>query len=244
MRLPICPETAEPQSVSALAIRPLKDEAAVIAAARKGHNGSFELLVKRYESRILLLALNITRNWQDAEDVKQLSFQKAYCQLHRFQGRSSFLTWLTRIAINESLILLRKTYRRREVFFEADGSNDASEPLEIHDPENGPELTYQEQERRRALSLALKKLTPKIRTAIQLREIEEKSSQETAEILKISVSAVKSRVFHGRRQLQKELERHLRVRPMFCNRASPVMRCQNPDRKQSLRANFGRYLGF
>ena len=184
---------------------PPEDEAAVIAAARNGEQDSFEVLVERYERRILLLALRITRNWHDAEDVKQQSFQKAYSQLHQFQGKSSFSTWLSRIAINEALLLLRNACRSHEVSFEARENANAWEYLEIPNPKDNLEVISQEQERRQILLLALKKLSPKIRSAIQLRELEERSSTETARMLRISVQAVKSRVFHGRKQLRKAL---------------------------------------
>lgn len=190
-------------------VRPPEDEAAVIAAASNGQNDSFELLVDRYERRILLLALRITRNWHDAEDVKQQTFQKAYSQLHQFQGKSSFSTWLTRIAINEALLMLRQTFRRREVSYEKSDNDNALEYLEVQSPQPSVEITYQEHERRQILLLALKKLTPRMRIAIQLRELEERSNTETARILGISVHAVKSRVFHGRKQLGRVLASRL-----------------------------------
>jgi RNA polymerase sigma-70 factor (ECF subfamily) len=231
------------QTQSALPVRALEDEAAVIAAAQKGQNGSFEVLVERYERRILLLALRITRNWQDAEDVKQQSFQKAYFQLHQFQGKSSFSTWLTRIAINEALILRRKTYRWREVSFEKNENSSAPEYVEICDLENGLEMIYQEQERKQILSMALKMLSPRVRRAIQLRELEERSSRETAQILGISVQAVKSRVFHGRRQLQKALTSPPPRRPVLCNPESQAPRNGNSDCEQDLRGEFLRRVG-
>ncbi|HTS08559.1 MAG TPA: sigma-70 family RNA polymerase sigma factor [Candidatus Eisenbacteria bacterium] len=178
----------------------------MIAAARDGDNNSFELLAKRYEKQILVIALRITRNWHDAEDAKQKSFQKAYSQLHKFQGKSSFSTWLTRIAINEALLMLRNTYRLHEVSFEGSENGNALECLKIQNPKDNLEVSYQEQELRRILLLALKALTPKVRSAIQLRELEERSSSETARILGISVEAVKGRVLHGRKQLRKALE--------------------------------------
>ena len=192
-----------------LRFREPEDEAAMIAAARRGENNSFESLVKRYERRILLLALRITRNWHDAEDAKQRSLQKAYSQLHQFQGRSSFSTWLTRIAINEALLTLRNTYRWHEVSFDGSENGNALEYLETRSPKDSLEETYQEQERKRILLLALKRLTPRVRSAMQLRELEERSCTETARILGISVPAVKSRVFHGRKQLRKALANHV-----------------------------------
>ena len=186
-------------------VRLPEDEAALIAAARNGESNSFELLVRRYEKRILLVALRITRNWQDAEDVKQQSFQKAYFQLHQFQGKSSFSTWLTRIAINEALLLLRETYRWHEVSIEGNENGITSDFVEIENSKENIEVTCQQRELRQILLIAMKTLSPRVRSAIQLRELEERSSAETARILGISVPAVKGRVFHGRKQLGKAL---------------------------------------
>ncbi len=213
-----------PQTRRDFRFRPPGDEAAMIAAARGGQNNSFELLVKRYEKRILIIALRITRNWHDAEDAKQQCFQKAYSRLHKFQGKSSFSTWLTRIAINEALLILRNTYRRHEVSFEGSENGNALECLEIQNPKDNLEVTYQEQERKRILLLALKALTPRVRSAIQLRELEERSSTETARILGISVHAVKGRVFHGRNQLRKALARPVGMclRPLHSSIPTPA----------------------
>src|SRR5713226_6856722 len=90
-------------------------DSTLVAATKNGESQAFEFLVKRYEARTFSVAFRITRNREDAQDVVQQSFHKAFMHLDRFQEKSSFSTWLTRIAINEGLMCLRRTRARREV---------------------------------------------------------------------------------------------------------------------------------
>jgi len=242
-------KTVKRETRSSLRVRRAKDEAAVIAAARNGHTGAFGLLVEYYEPKILLRALRITRNWEDAEDVKQQSFQKAFLHLHSFQGNSSFSTWLIRIAINEALMLLRKKSSWHEVPIEK-----ACEPDgEISVPQTSrcsplPDESCLEQERKRILYTALKELTPATRTAIQLRELEEHSTQETARILGISVNAAKSRVFQGRRKLREVLNRDPRARSIWKKTArhatNSAKRARSVYRTETYRSKHAEQQGF
>lgn len=187
-------------------------EKALVIAAKNGNERAFEALVKRYRGRIIALALRFTRVEEDAEDAAQLSFQKAYFRLHTFEGKSSFSTWLSRIAINEALMLRRRTRRLRQVsidehFVEAEaGSGD----LEIPDSRPDPEASCAQGERARILLAAMERLRPALRKAIELRELTELSTEETAGHLGISVGAAKARLFHGRRELREALRRRLR----------------------------------
>ncbi len=215
------------ETVSRIPVRAAEHESAIIAAAKDGQIGSFELLIQRYEQKILLRALRITRNWQDAEDVKQQSILKAFAQLHSFQGKSSFSTWLVRIAINEALMLLRKKHTCKEVPMENACEPDGEiNPQDLpHSPL--PDEPYFAQERKRILYAALNQLTPAIRMAIQLREMEERSTRETARILGISIAATKSRVFHGRRRLRELLNCDPRMRGFW---GRPVRRIRDSKR--------------
>lgn len=91
------------------------EEAALILAAKSGDGQAFEILIERYQRRVLALARRFTRIREDAEDIAQQTFQKAFVHLHKFEGKSRFSTWLTRIAINEALMLLRRGRALREV---------------------------------------------------------------------------------------------------------------------------------
>src|SRR6516164_8857498 len=119
----------------------------LVAAAKSGDELAFEMLIKRYQSRVFALALRYTRIHEDAEDIVQQTFQKAFVYLQKFQGKSAFATWLTRIAINESLMLLRRGRASREVSFIDSCSEDAtSRGLEILDSSPNLEMSYLQQE--------------------------------------------------------------------------------------------------
>jgi RNA polymerase sigma-70 factor (ECF subfamily) len=183
-------------------------EVTLVLAARNGDPHAFEILVVRYQRRILAVARRFTRNREDAEDIAQQSFQKAFIHLHKFEGKSCFSTWLTRIAINEALMLLRRGRGLREVSIDDLSRNEETAVgLEMPDSRAGPESAFLQNERNRILSEALDELTPGIRTAIQLRELRELSTKEAARVMGLSVSAVKARVFHGRRKLHQILKR-------------------------------------
>jgi len=183
-------------------------EAALVLAAKCGDGNAFEVLVRRYQRRALAVVRRFTRIQEDAEDIVQQSFHKAFVHLHKFEGKSSFSTWLTRIAINEALMLLRRNRGHREVSInDLSGSEETAFRLEIPDSRACPESVFLRGERNRILFAAMDKLSPRIRTAIELRELGELSTKEAARVMGISVSAVKARVFHGRRKLHRVLKR-------------------------------------
>jgi RNA polymerase sigma-70 factor (ECF subfamily) len=145
---------------------------------------------------------------EDAEDIVQQSFQKAFVHLHRFEGKSRFSTWLTRIAINEALMFLRRGRGLREVSIEdLSGNEETALGLEIPDSRADPEITFLQGERSRILSAAMNRLRPGIRKAIELRELGELSLEEAARVMGLSVAALKGRVFHGRKKLYQVLKR-------------------------------------
>jgi len=174
----------------------------LVAAAKSGDTRAFEELVCRHQRRVLAAAQRITNNREDAEDVAQECFQKAFLHLAAFQEKSRFSTWLTRIAMNEALMLLRRRRGVFEVLLEStdDGVNSVSNAFVDQGP--SPEESCWRRERRELLTEAINRLGPKIRTTILLRHIEDRSVQETAKILGTSTSAVKARVFQGRRKLR------------------------------------------
>ena len=187
------------------------EDMVLIAAAKNGSSPAFEVLVERHARRIRRAAQRVTGNREDAEDAVQQSFRKAFVHLRDFEGRSSFSTWLTRVAINEGLMLRRRTQRLREVSIEDSNSNEESaSALEIPDSSLNPEASYSQQERGLVLTLAMNKLPPGIRKAIQLRFVDELSTRDTARIMGLSISAVKARVFHGRQKLRELLKRHVK----------------------------------
>jgi RNA polymerase sigma-70 factor (ECF subfamily) len=182
------------------------DESTLVAQARAGDQNAFAELVHRYERKIYRLAKNITRNDEDAEDVLQDAFLKAYTHLDNFKGDSKFYTWIVRIAVNEALMRLRKRKTDRSVPLD--------EPVELGEEtvqreiavwEDNPEQQYSQEEWRRILDEAVESLKPDFRTVFVLRDIEELSTEETAETLGISVPAVKSRLLRARLALRERL---------------------------------------
>jgi RNA polymerase sigma-70 factor, ECF subfamily len=187
------------------------DESVLVAQAKAGDQNAFSELVNRYERKIYRLAKNITRNDEDAEDVLQDAFLKAYTHLDNFKGDSKFYTWIVRIAVNEALMRLRKRKTDRSVPLD--------EPVELGEEtvareiavwEDNPEQQYSQEEWRRILDEAVDSLKPDFRTVFVLRDIEELSTEETAETLGISVPAVKSRLLRARLALRERLTRQFK----------------------------------
>jgi RNA polymerase sigma-70 factor (ECF subfamily) len=179
-----------------------ESDGALVAAVKCGDMQAFEELVFRHKQKVLAMAQRITNNREDAEDVAQESFHKAFLHLNDFQEKARFSTWLTRIAMNEAFILLRRRRRVFEVLPENpdDGGNASSEAAVDRSP--NPEESCWRRERTDLLAKAINRLAPKIRSTIVLRDIKERSVKETAQILGTSITAVKARQFQGRRKLR------------------------------------------
>ena len=187
------------------------DESALVARARTGDVQAFTELVNHYERKIYRLAKHITQNDEDAEDVLQETFLKAYEHLDSFQGNSKFYTWIVRIGVNEALMKLRKRKADRTV--PLDEPVDTGEEMvarEIAVWEDNPEQRYSREEMREILDSAITTLKPDFRTVFILRDIEELSTEETAESLGISVPAVKSRLLRARLALREKLTRQFK----------------------------------
>ena len=192
----------QPRSLPSQVVK--EDEPVLVAAAQAGDITAFETLVGRYERKILRLAQNITQNREDAEDVMQEAFLKAYEHLSGFQGNSRFYTWLVRIAVNQALMKLRK--RRPNVVSIDEEVNTGEDliPREIEDWGPSPEDRYKQTELSDILSEVIGDLDPSFRIVFQLRDIEELSTEETAEALGLSVPAVKSRLLRARLKLRQK----------------------------------------
>ena len=187
------------------------DEGDLIIRAKAGDDTAFTELLTRYERKIYRLAKNITQNDEDAEDVMQEAFLKAYSHLDSFQGNSKFYTWIVRIAVNESLMKLRK--RKSDKLVSLDEQVDTGEDMvlrEIAVWEDNPEAQYSQEELRGILDKSVESLAPIFRSVFVLRDIEDLSTEETAEALGISIPAVKSRLLRARLQLREKLTRLFR----------------------------------
>jgi len=186
------------------------DEATLVAEVRSGNTTCFETLMRRYERKFYRLAKNITKNDSDAEEVTQESLFKAFAHIEDFKGEARFYTWLVRITVNQALMNLR---RRQPNQFSLDDPIAAEElaiPREIEDWGPTPEAMYSQNELAGILSLAIAELHPPLGVVLQLRDVENLSTEETAKLLRISVPAVKSRLLRARLALREKLNPFLR----------------------------------
>jgi len=188
--------------------KPSSVEPISLEALRSGDGQAFASLVERYSAPIYRLAMRITGNPQDAEDVLQETFIKAMNAISDFQGRSSISTWLYRIAVNEALMLLRRQKRAQTIPVEIeseDGAEGMSETLEIEDWCCLPEKELLSNESRSFLDSALNQLSPRLKMVFQLRDIEGLSIQETAQALDLSEANVKTSLLRARLKLRELL---------------------------------------
>jgi RNA polymerase sigma-70 factor, ECF subfamily len=181
-------------------------EAALVSMAKLGDSDAFVVLSELHSSRILRTIYNITKNWHDAEDALQDSMLKAFSHLKDFQEKSSFSTWLTRIAINSALMMLRKKRVRYEIPFDGiDDSGDNYERWELKSPAENPESRLARKEREELLKDAILRLPQVLREVVDLRQARGYSTKEIAQALGISVPAVKSRLSRARLTLRTAL---------------------------------------
>ena len=176
--------------------RPLTEESDwdLVVAVKNGEDRAFEILVNRYKARILSLAFRITRNHEDAQDVTQQSFQNAFVHLRKFQGKSSFPTWLTRIAINEALMCLRKNRVSRAVSLE-----EVNLPTERSDARANPEELYIQREKEQILSFVIDRLPPLLQGPVRLY-LDDLTVKEVGHCLGVRIPTVKARLFRGRQK--------------------------------------------
>lgn len=184
------------------------DESTLVTQAREGDTRAFAELVKRYEAKIFRLAQHITQNREDAEDVLQETFLKAYEHLDQFQGNSKFYTWIVRIAVNQALMKLRR--RKTDKSVSLDETIDTGEDTvtrEVAAWDEDPEQRFSREELGEILDSSIQSLAPTYRSVFLLRDVDDLSTEETAEALGISVPAVKSRLLRARLQLREKLTR-------------------------------------
>lgn len=184
------------------------DEATLVERAKSGETAAFTELVRRYDKKIFRMAKQITQSDEDAEDVLQEALFKAYQHLKDFQGNSRFYTWLVRIAVNEALMKLRKRKSDKTVSLDEEidtGEETVTREIAVWDGD--PEQRYSQEEMRVILDDAIQSLKPSFRTVFVLRDVEELSTEETADTLGLSIPAVKSRLLRARLELREKLTR-------------------------------------
>lgn len=186
------------------------DDLELVSRTRAGDRGAFDDLVNRHAAKVFRLARHITRNDAEAEDVLQDAFYKAYTKLDQFNAESQFYTWLVRIAVNEALMRLRKRRNSKTVSLDAEmETEDGSLRREVESSDDNPEQALGRDETRKLLEDAIDSLDESYRTVFVLRDVEGLSTQETADMLDLSLSAVKSRLLRARLQLRDKLKGRL-----------------------------------
>ncbi|MBM3322551.1 sigma-70 family RNA polymerase sigma factor [candidate division WOR-3 bacterium] len=181
----------------------------LVRRAQAGNSEAFEELVRRYERKVYNIAYRLLGNEQDASEALQDAFLRAYRFLSKFQFKSSFYTWLYRIATNVSLSKLRGRERVETVSLDQTVGDSGEVALEIPDYKYAPERLMQQRELRQALQDAVDELPEDYRSVVVLRDLEDLSNEEVSKVLKLSVAAVKSRLHRGRLVLREKLAKYL-----------------------------------
>ena len=206
------------------------EDVELVHAAKAGNLAAFDELVKRYDRQLFRVALHITRNREDAQDAVQEAFLKAYEHLALFEEKSKFSTWLVRIAINQALMKLRRQRLATMVSIDEEPLEDGL-PHEIADWRDDPEKQYKASELRAILTQALDKLSHNLRIVFVLRDMEGLSVEETANVLALSVAAVKTRLLRARLQLRASLTRYFETGDQISAAAMARYRAASaPDR--------------
>ncbi len=185
-------------------------DAEIVRRVQAGEVAAFDRLILKYRERLYSIVYNLTSNREDAADLTQETFIKAFQSINRFQGKSSFFTWIYRIGVNTTYTHLRRNRLRR--FFSFENIAEEMAPAEILElltaktslPREGALRELQEK-----LNEALQTLSLKHRTVVVLFEIEGMSHQEIAEVMKCSVGTVRSRLHYAKQQLQAKLQPYL-----------------------------------
>jgi len=186
------------------------DDQELLQRVRAGDQEAFYTLVSRYERPLYRSALAITRSPADAEDVVQETFLRAYEHLAQFRGEAKFQTWLTQIALNTARMRLRKNHGALwESLDQPRTTEEGVLPRDVREWRENPEQQLGREEIETLLHQALKGLPAGYREVVALRDIQLLSTQETAEILGLSVANVKTRLLRARLQLRERLAAHL-----------------------------------
>jgi len=205
----------------------------LVHASKDGDVTAFEQLVKRYDRKLLRIAQSVTHNREDSQDAVQEAFLKAYQNLAAFREDSKFSTWLIRITVNQSLMKLRKQRGTREASLDDDFQSEGDMlPIEVTDWAPNPEQLYWASELRAILIKCLEELSPILRTVFVLRDIEGLTIDQTVEVLNVSETAVKARLWRARLQLREGLSKY------FSQRTHPARAQLFPSGKKT-----GRILG-
>ena len=184
-------------------------ELELVRAARSGDEGAFETLVRTHEKKIYNLCLRLCENGDDAADAAQEAFVSAWRALPFFREESNFATWLYRLATNASIDLLRREKRHRAPL----SLDDEEQSVDVADETASPDTLYEKKELREAVLRAMEGLSDEQRRILVLRELQQLSYQEIAEVLELDLGTVKTRIHRARKNLRDALVSFLQIIP-------------------------------
>jgi len=204
--------------------RDANDDAWLVEGLKGGEEASYEALIERFQQPVYNLVVRLLNHPADANDVVQEVFLKVFRKIGAFRGDSSLKTWIYRIAVNEAYNYQRwfSRHRRQEVGLESDDSNGLSYFQKLPDPARSPFECVADNEQHALIEKALGELSASFRAAVVLRDIEELSYEEIAEVLQVALGTVKSRILRGREALRKELAGRLEPEPALSLTPQPA----------------------
>jgi RNA polymerase sigma factor (sigma-70 family) len=214
----------------------LSDET-LVEAAKRGESMAFTALSERYRQQLIRAAHRITRTCEDAEDAVQDTLLRAFLHMRDFDGRSSFGTWLTRIAINSALMILRKKRTSLEIATDCNEDFGTNGPYEIADHQPNPEKRYAQTEEETMLKKAIQSLRPTLRVVVQI-QLQERSMRDAAELIGISLTAAKGRLFHAKSALRRSMIPKLVHQPRSAGRIRVFCSQGNGSRRAIARTRF------
>jgi RNA polymerase sigma-70 factor (ECF subfamily) len=184
-------------------------DAAMVAAVLDGDPEAYRVLVERYERRIYHVVYGMVRSPEDAKDLAQDAFIKAFQNLHRFRLESKFYTWLCRIAMNVAIDHLRKQkHRRHSEFDDSRGGSEGAQVVRLHSAKDDPAANVARSQLTKTIMDAVETLPDDQKQVLILRELEDMPYKEIAEVLGIPEGTVMSRLYYARRRLQEMLSEH------------------------------------
>ncbi|MEL6627534.1 MAG: sigma-70 family RNA polymerase sigma factor [Bacteroidota bacterium] len=184
-----------------------QEDRELVASAKRGESHAFETLLKKYRKSVYYMLLKMVRNADDAEDLTQEAFAKAFNSIEKFDSKFAFSTWLFRIATNNTIDFIRKK-RVQTVSIDApvEGEDGSSMRFDVRDDDLDPNAAMLKKQRSRYLHMAIEKLPEKYRVLVKLRYFEELSYEEIATELQIPLGTVKAQLFRARELLNQELK--------------------------------------
>ncbi len=184
-----------------------KEDRKLVAAAKKGDNQAFQKLLKKYRKSVYYMLLKMVKNADDAEDLTQEAFAKAFNSIEKFDSKYAFSTWLFRIATNNCIDFIRKK-RVQTVSIDTpvEGDDGSNMRFDVRDEDLDPNEAMLKEQRRLYLNMAIERLPEKYKILVELRYFRELSYEEVAQELQIPLGTVKAQLFRARELLNQELK--------------------------------------